>query len=97
MGYHDELIDLLISDRIRTKLELHRAKITLCKKYRLNRIPPDSELIDNLALDNLSEIKTYFKANIKKGESKGDIYFRILFDIVIGLILLLIGLFIFAV
>lgn len=57
MGYHDELIDLLISDRIRTKLELHRAKITLCKKYRLNRIPPDSELIDNPALDNLPETK----------------------------------------
>lgn len=53
--------------------------------------------IKNSISDELSEIKTYFKANIKKGESKGDIYFRILFDIVIGLIILLIGLFIFAV
>ncbi len=48
-------------------------------------------------LDGLSEIKTYFKVNIKNGESKGDIYFRILFDIVIGLLILFFGLFIFAV
>jgi membrane protease YdiL (CAAX protease family) len=48
--------------------------------------------IKNSISDELSEIKTYFKANIKKGESKGDIYFRILFDIVIGFIILLFGL-----
>ena len=47
--------------------------------------------------DGFSEIKTYFAVNIKNGESKGDIYFRILFDIVIGLLILFFGLFIFAV
>ena len=53
--------------------------------------------IKNGISDGFSEIKTYFKVNIKNGEAKGDIYFRILFDIAIGLIILLIGLFIFAV
>jgi elongator complex protein 3 len=56
MGYHDELIDLIISDKIDTKIELHKAKINLCKKYKLNHVPPDSEVIENLPVD-LSEKK----------------------------------------
>jgi len=48
--------------------------------------------IKNSISYGFSELKTYFKVNIKNGESKGDIYYRILFDIVIGLIILIIGL-----
>jgi len=51
MGYHDELIALIISHKIDNKIDLHKTKINLCKKYKLNCVPPDSEVIANLPYD----------------------------------------------
>ncbi len=47
--------------------------------------------------NGFDEFKTYFKINKSIGESKGDLFFRFLFDFFIGVLILVIGLFIFAV
>ncbi len=54
MTFHTEITELLLSRKIKTKDELQRAKIQLCKKYNLNKVPPDSEILACLPLD-LSE------------------------------------------
>ena len=43
------------------------------------------------------DIREYFKPEEKLGESKGDVYFRIIIDLFIGIIILALGLFIFGV
>jgi hypothetical protein len=43
------------------------------------------------------EIKEYFKPDKKLGEAKGDVYFRIVIDLFIGVLILALGLFIFGV
>jgi hypothetical protein len=43
------------------------------------------------------DIKDYFNPDEKIQESKGDVYFRILIDIFIGILILALGLFIFGV
>ncbi len=43
------------------------------------------------------DIREYFKPEEKLGESKGDVYFRILIDLFIGIIILALGLFIFGI
>ncbi|GAF91573.1 unnamed protein product, partial [marine sediment metagenome] len=48
MSFYTEIIDLIFSKKIQTKEELHKAKIKLCKKYKIDRIPPDSEILAHL-------------------------------------------------
>ncbi len=48
MSFYDEIIDLILSDKIHTKKELHNTKIKLCKKYNIQNIPPDSKIIAHL-------------------------------------------------
>lgn len=43
------------------------------------------------------DIREYFKSDEKLGEAKGDVYFRIIIDLFIGIIILALGLFIFGV
>ncbi|MFW6120007.1 MAG: tRNA uridine(34) 5-carboxymethylaminomethyl modification radical SAM/GNAT enzyme Elp3 [Petrotogales bacterium] len=51
MPFYEEIINLLLSNKIQTKEELHKTKIKLCKKYHLKKIPPDSEVLAHLPLD----------------------------------------------
>ena len=51
MTFHTEITELLLSRKIKTKDELQRAKIQLCKKYNMNTVPPDSEILACLPLD----------------------------------------------
>ena len=52
MSFYQEIIDLIISDKIKTKDELHKTKIKLCKKYHIDAIPPDSEILSHLSADS---------------------------------------------
>ena len=45
MDWRDDIIESILSGRIRTRDELHRAKIELCKKYGLDRVPKNSEIL----------------------------------------------------
>ena len=41
---YQEIIQRLLKKEIQTKEEIHRAKILLCKKYKISRIPSDSTI-----------------------------------------------------
>jgi len=45
MSFYSEIIDLILSKKIQSKGELHKTKVKLCKKYKLNSVPPDSEIL----------------------------------------------------
>ncbi|HWR27420.1 MAG TPA: tRNA uridine(34) 5-carboxymethylaminomethyl modification radical SAM/GNAT enzyme Elp3 [Candidatus Thermoplasmatota archaeon] len=53
MPFHQDIIELILSKKIQSKDELHKAKIQLCKKYNLRTIPRDSEILANLPADQL--------------------------------------------
>lgn len=54
MQYYQEIIELILTKKIQTKDDLHRAKVLLCKKYHLQAVPRDSEILAKLPND-LSE------------------------------------------
>ena len=56
MSLYSEIIDLILSGEIKSKKELHKYKIHLCKKFKIDIIPPDSEILANIPLD-ISEEK----------------------------------------
>jgi len=51
MSFYSEIIGLILSKKIQSKEELHRFKIKLCKKYKINNIPPDSEILAQISDD----------------------------------------------
>ena len=51
MTFHSEIISLILSKQIHSKEDLHKAKIKLCKKYKIDDIPPDSEILARLPPD----------------------------------------------
>ena len=48
MSFYSEIINLILSKKIQSKEELHKTKIKLCKKYKIDNIPPDSEILARL-------------------------------------------------
>jgi elongator complex protein 3 len=53
MAFHQEIIEQILSKNIRSKDELHKIKVKLCKKYNLRTIPRDSEILARLPTDQL--------------------------------------------
>jgi len=51
MDFYSEITNLILSKKIQSKLELHKTKIKLCKKYRIDRVPPDSKILARLPND----------------------------------------------
>ena len=48
MSFYSEIMDLIISKKIQSNEELHKTKVKLCKKHKLNNVPPDSEILARL-------------------------------------------------
>ena len=55
MSFYSEIINLILSKKINSKEELHKTKVKLCKKYKLNSVPPDSEILSRLSKDYSEE------------------------------------------
>jgi len=53
MSFHQEIIDLILTKNIQSKDELHKAKVKLCRKFKLHTIPRDSEILAKLPADRL--------------------------------------------
>ena len=51
MTFYSEITDLILSKKIQSKGELHKAKIKLCKKYKIKDVPPDSEILARIPPD----------------------------------------------
>ncbi len=43
--YYDEIIDAIKSGKIQTKDEIHKMKIVLCRKYPMDSIPSDADIL----------------------------------------------------
>jgi len=54
MSFYTEITNLILSKQIQSKEELHKTKLQLCKKYQLDTVPPDSEILARLP-DDCSE------------------------------------------
>jgi elongator complex protein 3 len=52
MSFYKEITDILLNDEIKTKEQLHKLKVKLCKKYKIENIPPDSKILAHLPSDD---------------------------------------------
>jgi len=66
MTFYSEIIDLILSEKIQTKEELHKKKVKLCKKYKINAVPPDSEILTRLPVDITEEEKELAVSILRK-------------------------------
>jgi len=48
MSFHEEITNFILNGEIKTKEQLHKMKVKLCKKYKIEKIPPDSEILSHL-------------------------------------------------
>ena len=51
MDFYSEITNMILTKKIQTKSELHKTKIKLSKKYKIDSIPPDSEILAQLPDD----------------------------------------------
>jgi elongator complex protein 3 len=47
MDFYYDILRLILDNQIKTKDQLHSAKIKLCRKYQLNHVPSDAEIFEN--------------------------------------------------
>jgi elongator complex protein 3 len=66
MSFYSEITQLILSKQIRTKEDLHKAKVKLCKKYKLDNIPPDSSILLQLPEDFSEEDKEHAVSILRK-------------------------------
>lgn len=66
MDFYSEITGLILSKKIQSKEELHKTKIRLCKKYKIDVIPPDSEILAHLPLDFSDEDKEFAVSVLRK-------------------------------
>ncbi len=61
MNFYDEMIDLIRKGEVRTKDQIHQAKVRLCKKYKMNGIPSDVDILKHASLDIYDEIEPFLR------------------------------------
>lgn len=61
MDFYDDIIELIQSGKIRTKSEIHGAKVKLCKKYGMNHLPSDVDILEHASPDTYPEIEAYLR------------------------------------
>lgn len=70
MDFYSEIIDLILLKKIQSKEELHRIKIKLCKKYNINTIPPDSEILARLPSDFSDDDREFAVSILRKKSTR---------------------------
>jgi elongator complex protein 3 len=66
MSFYSEITDLILSKRVQSKKELHEVKKKLCKKYEIDTIPPDSEILARLPSDFSDDEKEFAVEILRK-------------------------------
>ena len=66
MSFYSEIINLILSQGISSKQEIHRLKIKLCKKYGYTQIPSNSEIIPHIPKSLSSQDKTFLIKALRK-------------------------------
>jgi elongator complex protein 3 len=59
MSFYQEIIDAILTKQIQTKDDLHKRKVQLCKKYQMDTIPRDSEILARLPADIMENDVAY--------------------------------------
>jgi elongator complex protein 3 len=47
MDFYNEMFELILSNKVKTKDEIHNAKIQLCRKFGLKRVPSDADILEH--------------------------------------------------
>lgn len=68
MDFYSEVINLILSNKIQSKEELHKTKVKLCQKYKLQNVPPDSEILARLT-DDFTEDEKELSVSILRKKS----------------------------
>lgn len=66
MDFYSEIINLIISGKIADKIQLHKTKILLCKKYGISVIPADSEILARIPDDFSDDEKEFAVSLLRK-------------------------------
>lgn len=66
MSFYTEIIKLILSKKIQSKEELHKTKIKLCKKFKIDNVPPDSEILARLPNDFSDEEMNFMISVLRK-------------------------------
>jgi len=66
MDFYSEIMGLILSKKIDTKEELHKTKVKLCKKYKIDEIPSDSEILARLPEDFTDEERDFAVSILRK-------------------------------
>lgn len=66
MSFYSEITQLILSKKINSKDDLHKIKVKLCKKYKMNKIPPDSAVLLHLPEDFPDEDKEFAISILRK-------------------------------
>ncbi|UCE72932.1 MAG: tRNA uridine(34) 5-carboxymethylaminomethyl modification radical SAM/GNAT enzyme Elp3 [Methanomassiliicoccales archaeon] len=61
MAFYEDIIDQIRSGEIRTKEEIHRAKVKLCKKHGLSYLPSDVDILEHASPDIYHEIEPFLR------------------------------------
>ncbi len=61
MNFYDEILEQIRNGEIRTKNEIHKAKVELCKKYGMNRLPSDVDILEQASPDIYEEIEPFLR------------------------------------
>ena len=51
MGFYEEMLELILNGKIKTKEEIHSTKIKLCRKYTLQNVPSDADILEHAPED----------------------------------------------
>ena len=66
MNFYSEITELILVKKIQSKEDLHKTKIKLCKKYKIDVVPPDSEILARLPLDFSDEDREFAVSILRK-------------------------------
>jgi elongator complex protein 3 len=66
MDFYSEITDLILTKKIQSKEELHKTKVKLCKKYKIEMVPPDSEILARLPVDFSDDDRDYAISILRK-------------------------------
>lgn len=61
MDFYAEMIALILNGEVRTKDEIHKAKVRLCKKHKMNGLPSDVDILEHASLDIYDEIVPFLR------------------------------------
>lgn len=67
--FFQEMLSLVLAGGIRTKRELHGAKLDLCRRYGLDEVPSDSEILSHAAPADRKKIKSLLRVKPTRSAS----------------------------